>query len=589
MEDSIITMEDALLERAEGQAERTIRLRLASWNEVASNTMEGIRESFERGAFAGIDPSTVTLESMRHGGPIVGVAEEIIESDNDVQALFRISATPAGDELLTLVKDKVLRAASVVFRPIKTAMNNGVYVRQAVDLRRVAILEKGAYQSAQVLSVREDAGESNEMETVDLTPVTSRLDGIESRISVIETYASAPAGDSTPELYRASSFGDYLSRSYNGEMDAGLLSRTTADQITSQNAGLIPPAWIADVKGIVMAGRPAIQAFGGPTALPSTGMEIDWPYLNSSNTLVAAQSAENAEVQSARVDIAKGSATIATYSGGSKISRQLIERSSPSYKDAYGRIVLSAWASVTEAVFSAALLAAATVSAVSLRSSFGAAVSLSTSAASDDIIDATSHGFNIGDAVTFLTLTGGTGLAAGRVYWVTADSHGANTFRVAATPGGASLGFSADITAGTVAALTDTTGAKLRSALFEASVKVADYTGAPANVALASTDQFLMMAGMTGLVPAYAGNLSASSGHQFATDLHINVNGLEITHTPTLAAGSLLVSNRMAATWLEDGPKTVTAEDAMNLGQDVAVYSYGTSGIYVPAAIVNVG
>lgn len=81
----------------------------------------------------------------------------------------------------------------------------------------------------------------------------------------------------------------------------------------------------------------------------------------------------------------------------------------------------------------------------------GDSVTLATSAASDDIVDtAAAHGFVAGDAVVFTSLTGGTGLTVGRVYYVVATSLDTTTFRVAATAGGTALGFTADITAGTV-------------------------------------------------------------------------------------------------------------------------------------------
>ncbi len=82
------------------------------------------------------------------------------------------------------------------------------------------------------------------------------------------------------------------------------------------------------------------------------------------------------------------------------------------------------------------------------------------SAASDDIVDtATAHGFQIGDKVRFLTLTGGTGLSANVDYYVTATSFGASTFRPALTKGGAAIDFSTDITAGTVVRVDDYIGA----------------------------------------------------------------------------------------------------------------------------------
>lgn len=80
-----------------------------------------------------------------------------------------------------------------------------------------------------------------------------------------------------------------------------------------------------------------------------------------------------------------------------------------------------------------------------------AAVTLATSAAADDIIDtATSHGYAALDVVRFVTLTGGAGLSTDTAYYVSATSLGATTFRVSLTSGGAAIGFSTDITAGTV-------------------------------------------------------------------------------------------------------------------------------------------
>lgn len=83
--------------------------------------------------------------------------------------------------------------------------------------------------------------------------------------------------------------------------------------------------------------------------------------------------------------------------------------------------------------------------------SAGTAITLATSAAADDIIDtATPHGFVAGQAVHFTALTGGSGLTVGTIYWVVSTSLGANTFRIAASQGGVALGFTTDITAGTV-------------------------------------------------------------------------------------------------------------------------------------------
>lgn len=80
----------------------------------------------------------------------------------------------------------------------------------------------------------------------------------------------------------------------------------------------------------------------------------------------------------------------------------------------------------------------------------GASVTLQTSAAADDIIDAAGHGFVLGDEVVFTALTGGAGLTTNRVYYVIAANLATDTFQVSATPGGSAVDFSTNITAGTV-------------------------------------------------------------------------------------------------------------------------------------------
>ena len=68
----------------------------------------------------------------------------------------RIAPTPAGDDLLTLAREGVYSAASVAFYPIAggNRRRGGVTAHSRVDLRRVAILERGSYPAAAVLAVR---------------------------------------------------------------------------------------------------------------------------------------------------------------------------------------------------------------------------------------------------------------------------------------------------------------------------------------------------------------------------------------------------------------------------------------------------
>lgn len=553
-----------LVERAEPEATgdgRTLLIRLVKWGEVAEATNEGIRETFAKGAFAGVDPTRVTIEAQGHGNELVGRGEAIEERDDGAYLRARIASTTAGNDLLTLIREGVLGAASVVFRPIKSvARAGGVIERTLVELARVAVLDRGAYPSAAVVSVREEAAAEKEAvvtdeaitETpvespaptpepitapepaqeepvpptpapvlveraapVDLAPLTGRIEAVEQRIAVL---ASAPDPEpAAPELYRLGSFSDFIERARNEEVvtpgghpaEGGLrwamaryLQRTVADQITTNNAGVVPPAWLTDVKGIVDLGRPTINALGGAQPLPPEGMEIDWPYVSSSNTVIGVQSTQKSEVTSARVDIGKGSAAIGTYAGVSDISVQLLKRSRPSYRAAYDRIMLAAWAAVVDNAFA--------------------------------------------DAI---------------------DSAG---------------------TAATYAWDADTTGQNLKDAIFAASVQVETATGLPATVVLCATDVYSQLGRLSQIVPASPpGNPSNASGTLDARTLSVNVAGLPLVHSRGLATGRVIVTNSMAAQWFEDGPFAMTADDASLLGTDVAWYSFGATATFIAAGIVK--
>lgn len=73
-----------------------------------------------------------------------------------------------------------------------------------------------------------------------------------------------------------------------------------------------------------------------------------------------------------------------------------------------------------------------------------------TAVAATDLFTKTGHGFDVGQALRFTALTGGTGITAGKTYYVIASGLTANDFKVSATPGGATIDVTADLTAGTV-------------------------------------------------------------------------------------------------------------------------------------------
>jgi len=231
-------------------------------------------------------------------------------------------------------------------------------------------------------------------------------------------------------------------------------------------------------------------------------MELDWPYLDpalSLDTIVAKQATEKTQIASVKVKILKASQPIDTYAGGSDVSYQLIRRSSPSYREAYLRILAIAYARATEAAFEAQLLAVAGSSLV-------------------------------------LTATS------------TAD--------------------------------------QVRAFLFAASSIVADNTGAPATVDLVSPTEFARLGGLANLWPASYGTNNIAGTAQAST-LRVDISGLPIIRAPFLTGNVHLVTNGEAASWHEDGPFPISAEDVAKLGQNVAIWGMGTGATTAPKGIVK--
>lgn len=297
-----------------------------------------------------------------------------------------------------------------------------------------------------------------------------------------------------------------------GDPDA-VAAFALTDQVTTNNAGVLQPGWLNEVKGLVAWSARAISALGGPAPLPENGMSVNWPYYNGTLTsLVGLQATEKTEVTSARVDLLLGTAPLKTYAGASDVSWQLIERSDPGYADAYLRIMTAAYNLVTDAAF------------VGVPAGGSGLIGMANAATQEIVLD--------------LVLAG-----------TTADA--------------------------------------IRAAVFDASVRVEDVTGAPASVLLAATDVFKALGGKAGLLPA-AYNTNAGSGVSDAAGLRVEISGLSVVRVPALPNGYMVATNPQAARWHGSGPLFASAPEVAKLGQDTAVWGMGAPGIYLPKGICRI-
>lgn len=353
-------------------ATRTVTARLVTWDDprdVVDPDGARYRETFTRG---GLVPRDRVYVLDEHGGSLIGRAFNHRDDGTGHVADLEIADTSAGRDLLALVDAGILDAVSIEFDQ-RAGDNSWTADRTAVTrsnapLHGVAFAFQPAH-TAPVLAVREEPTVSVTMPDVPM-PVTltarelSDDDFLALRgevLSIREEMATRTEALAHP-LAGYRSLSDYANAVADlpGDTRTTPAKRALADQISSNNPGVAPPAWVMDVKGVISKGRPAINALGAQQ-LPPGGLELDWPYFDGNlGALVGVQATQKTAITSVRVDIKKGTTTIKVFAGGSDIAWPLIRRSQPSYLDAYMRILSNAYAFVTDNDFVDTLYASGT-------------------------------------------------------------------------------------------------------------------------------------------------------------------------------------------------------------------------------------
>jgi HK97 family phage prohead protease len=559
-----------LVERAEGEGDgRELTIRLVKWGEVADHTMEGIRETFAPGAFAGSDPARVTIESQEHRRDLVGRGVALEEREDGAYLTARIAKTHAGDDLLTLIREGVLSAASVVFRPISSRKRaDGVIERTLAELARVAILDRGAYPSAAVVSVRNEPDPTVQEPAVQEVAMSDEQTPVE---ATAETEAPITPEQAAPETPQEDPV------------------PPTPEPMVERAA----PDFTPVISRLDRVEQQLAVITSSPMVNPAEIMQTALARVGSLAEFIERAHSEDVEVAGGRPKDGGLRAAFAEF-----MQRQLADQITSQNAGAvpagwitdlkrlvdFGRPVVNAfggpqplpetgmtvqWPYVSSANVIIGTQATQKTEVTSARVDIGSdSATIGTYAGASDVSE------------QLLRRSGGNYRAwYDRImlaYWArVVDAAFAAALEAAGTA--ATTGWDAD-----------TTGHNLKTALFAASVQVETASGVPAQFALAATDVFTGLADLTEIVPASPpGNPSNASGTLDAGELRVNVAGLPIIHARGLATGRVLVSNRTAAAWLEDGPFTATAPDVALLGQNIAWFSFGAAAIYIPAALVE--
>ena len=112
------------------------------------------RERFEPGAFGDLGSADVLLNAQHQRGvPLArtgGGGLEVRDTPEALEIVATLPETRAADDVLALVRGKVLRGLSVEFRALQERMVAGVRVIQKATLRAISVVDSPAYPGATV-------------------------------------------------------------------------------------------------------------------------------------------------------------------------------------------------------------------------------------------------------------------------------------------------------------------------------------------------------------------------------------------------------------------------------------------------------
>lgn len=350
---TITTREDP----ASGGVIATLEGRAVPYSTVTN--VGGVSEEFAPNSF---NPSDAVGRSLnwRHGDPL-GVITKAENRQDGLYITADVLDTAQGRDASVLAKAGAVKGLSVGFQPIASKWNaaKSSVTHTAAQLFEVSMTHMPAYESAGINSIREEEKVSTETieETTTVVEDSAAREAIATlRETVTAIEARSHVAEAPHPFAQFRTFGEYSAAVYAGTVE----TRALFDQVTGDNPGLMPPQWLAQVQNIVDLGRASITTMGVQSA-GNSGMDINWPYWDGDLAeIVALQAAEKDQVNSVKIAIKKGTASLETYAAGSDISYQLLQRSTPSYLDSHNRIMAASYAYITNRVFARDMAVGAT-------------------------------------------------------------------------------------------------------------------------------------------------------------------------------------------------------------------------------------
>jgi len=347
---------------------RTLRGLIVPFGSVG-NTSAGAVE-FHPEAFGQIKAEEIILnrEHSRIDPLGRGIAGSEKVTPAGIEMAFKIAPTTAGTDALIEAAEGLRPAFSIEASADEYTIDKGVMKVSRASLTGVAHVTNPAFKAAQITEVAasedeqtteaEEAAEEQTEETTEMENQNPEAVAEEVVAQAAPVLASAPVAHTKPRSPIVDGV-SYLEHSIKAAMgnDTSRQYVMAADESTSTNTGLTLPPHMNEFISTSIGGRPTIEAIS-TAALPATGMSFTIPKLTLAPTVADVNEGSSPFGTAMTSDYL--TVNVNKFAGASRISWELIDRSSPAFLDELLREMQLAYAKATDVAVLSALIGGGT-------------------------------------------------------------------------------------------------------------------------------------------------------------------------------------------------------------------------------------
>jgi HK97 family phage prohead protease len=337
---------------------RTIVGTVAPYGAIGNTSLGPV--SFLPGSLRASDDVKLLLE--HDGRRPIGRATSFQEATLGLLGTFRVAQTTAGTDALIEASEGLRGGLSVGARILEHTIGKaGEMLVSAAELVEVSLVTSPAFAEAQVSHVAASTPEDDD------EPTTVQEDTVENQTTEVAAAEVAASPEPVVEAARPSipyitaaprdvkgltaggHLRHYLRAKLGNQDSQDVITHVTAalgEQTTVRDAGVIPVPLLREIIALVDNNRPFVDAIDRQP-LPDAGMSFRIPKVTTSAT-VAQQNYELTEVDSTQGEIEDLTVNVKTFAGANIVSRQLIDRSDPSYFEELLRQLAQSYAHKTD-------------------------------------------------------------------------------------------------------------------------------------------------------------------------------------------------------------------------------------------------